>query len=59
MLATGIGEVRIRLTGGAADLVGTPLEGLIDAGRRATFTAGCDRFRHANSFTDTTFATLR
>ena len=49
---TGIGEVRIRLTGGAADLVGTPLEGLIDVGRRATFTAGCDRFRHANSFTD-------
>ncbi|MEE4300230.1 MAG: hypothetical protein V2J24_12380, partial [Pseudomonadales bacterium] len=33
-----------------AALVGTPLEGLI--GEEETFTAGCDRFRHANTFED-------
>ena len=48
---TNIGEVRIRLSAGDADLVGTPLDGLI-TGSQATFTAGCDRFRHANSFAD-------
>ncbi|MCF6221799.1 MAG: carboxypeptidase regulatory-like domain-containing protein [Robiginitomaculum sp.] len=45
-----LGEVRVRLDSGDLDLVGTPLEGLITG--RATFTAGCDRFRHANSFED-------
>jgi len=48
---TGIGEIRIRLSSTDADLVGTPLDGLI-TGNQATFTAGCDRFRHANSFED-------
>lgn len=33
-----------------ADLVGTPLEGLL--GEEESFIAGCDRFRHANSFED-------
>ncbi|PHR59970.1 MAG: hypothetical protein COA43_08360 [Robiginitomaculum sp.] len=45
-----IGEIRIRLDDTQADLIGTPLEGLITGD--ATFTAGCDRYRHANSFSD-------
>ncbi len=49
---TGIGEIRVRLGQNDADLIGTPLEGLI-LDNQATFTAGCDRFRHANSFEDT------
>ena len=52
----GTGELSIRLS--EADLVGTSLEGLIDDGdgtideRDTFFTAGCDRFRHANVFED-------
>ena len=34
----------------AADVVGTPLEGLITD--EADFVAGCDRFRHANAYND-------
>lgn len=44
----GVGAFEIRLT--PANLVGTPLEGLI--GQNNTFTAGCDRFRHANEYND-------
>ncbi len=49
---TDIGEIRIRIWDNDPSIVGTPLDGLINPGRRATFVAGCDRFRHANSFTD-------
>ncbi len=52
---TGIGEIRIRIRDTDPAIVGTALDGLISPGRRATFTAGCDRFRHANSFADKRF----
>ena len=52
---TNIGEIRIRLD--PSNLGDAALQGDADLlaslnGRRSTFTAGCDRFRHANSFTD-------
>ncbi|MFU8877103.1 MAG: carboxypeptidase regulatory-like domain-containing protein, partial [Wenzhouxiangellaceae bacterium] len=47
----GVGELRIRLR--PEQLVGTNLEGLLeDDTGQTTFTAGCDRFRHANTFSD-------
>ncbi len=46
-----IGELRIRLR--PEQLVGTSLEGFLDDDTgQTTFTAGCDRFRHANEFSD-------
>jgi len=39
----------------AADVAGTPLDGLLnfgDANRDFTFVGGCDRFRHANEYDD-------
>lgn len=45
----GVGEIRIQDLD-PADLVGTPLDGLLT--RQTSFTAGCDRFRHANVFDD-------
>ncbi|MDT8409857.1 MAG: TonB-dependent receptor [Wenzhouxiangellaceae bacterium] len=46
-----VGELRIRLR--PEQLVGTDLEGMLapDTGQ-TTLTAGCDRFRHANDFSD-------
>ena len=50
------GEIDIRLS--EEDLVGTPLEGLIDDGDDVVddndefLTGSCDRFRHANEFED-------
>ena len=46
----GIGELQIRLT--PEQLVGTSLEGLLTRPGQTTFLAGCDRFRHANDFSD-------
>lgn len=43
-------HLEFRLT--PSDLVGTPLEGLLTAGGEETFVGGCDRFRHANDFSD-------
>ena len=46
-----VGELRIRLR--PEQLVGTSLEGLLDAETgQTTLLAGCDRFRHANDFSD-------
>ena len=46
-----IGHLRIFLE--PEDLAGTDLEGLIAPGsREVELTAGCDRFRHANDFSD-------
>lgn len=45
-----IGELRIRLR--PEQLVGTSLEGLLTRDGTTTFLAGCDRFRHANDFSD-------
>ena len=46
-----VGELRIRLR--PEQLEGTDLEGLLDADTgQTTLTAGCDRFRHANDFSD-------
>ncbi len=36
----------------AANVVGTPLEGLITATSTQTLLGGCDRFRHANDYAD-------
>ncbi len=51
-----VGEVRLEFS--EADLAGTQFEGLIDNGVAGdstsdiNFVAGCDRFRHANTFED-------
>ena len=47
--AGGGGHFEFRL--GPNDLIGSPLEGLLTAGNN-TIVAGCDRFRHANEFSD-------
>ncbi|MFP4207162.1 MAG: TonB-dependent receptor domain-containing protein [Wenzhouxiangella sp.] len=47
--AGGGGHFEFRL--GPNDLVGSPLEGLL-TGRNNTIVAGCDRFRHANAYSD-------
>jgi len=47
---SGIGELQIRLT--PEQLVGTDLEGMLTRPGQTTFLAGCDRFRHANDFSD-------
>lgn len=44
----GVGHFEFRL--GPDDLVGSPLEGLLTD--RGTFVGGCDRFRHANEYSD-------
>jgi hypothetical protein len=46
----GIGELQIRLR--PEQLVGTSLEGMLTRDGQTTFLAGCDRFRHANDFSD-------
>jgi len=46
-----VGEIDIRIS--PDDLTGTSLEGLLTDDAGLTFlTAGCDRFRHANDFSD-------
>ncbi len=45
-----VGEIQLRLS--AADVAGTPLDGLLSAPSDVTFVGGCDRFRHANDFND-------
>jgi len=45
-----VGHLRIRLE--PEQLVGTSLEGLLTEPGETEFTAGCDRFRHANDFSD-------
>ena len=45
----GIGHFELRFN--PNDLVGTPLEGLLTGGNTTTV-LGCDRFRHANEFSD-------
>ena len=48
---TDTGQLEFRLN--AANVVGTPLEGLIShTGNPLTFIGGCDRFRHANEYED-------
>ena len=47
--AGGGGHFEFRL--GPNDLIGSPLEGLLTEGNN-TIVAGCDRFRHANEFSD-------
>jgi hypothetical protein len=46
----GVGELQFDLNPANNSLAGTPLDGLLT--QRRTFTAGCDRFRHANVFND-------
>lgn len=47
----GVGEYQIRLS--EDDLAGTALEGALSSGASdVTFIAGCDRFRHGNTFED-------
>ncbi|OZB17869.1 MAG: hypothetical protein B7X53_05050 [Hyphomonas sp. 34-62-18] len=49
----GVGEISMRLS--VNNIVGTPLEGLLDISNPntiRTFTGGCDRFRHTNTYAD-------
>lgn len=48
----GSGQPHLEFSLSPADLVGTPLEGLLTAPGEETFIGGCDRFRHANEFND-------
>ncbi len=45
-----VGELSFVLN--AARVAGTPLEGLLTSTANRTFTAGCDRFRHTNTYAD-------
>ncbi len=45
-----VGTLQIRLR--PEQLVGTSLEGMLTRDGQTTFLAGCDRFRHANDFSD-------
>lgn len=49
----GVGEISMRLS--VNNTVGTPLEGLLNISNPnsiRTFTGGCDRFRHTNTYAD-------
>ncbi len=46
-----VGQLSFRLN--AANVAGSPLDGLITHSGTRTYTGGCDRFRHANEFEDT------
>ena len=48
--ADGVGTLEFRLS--AADVAGTALDGLLTNSSEQTFTGGCDRFRHANEYSD-------
>lgn len=48
--AEGVGQLEFRLN--AADVAGTALDGLLTNASDLTFTGGCDRFRHANEYSD-------
>lgn len=45
-----VGTLEFRLN--AANVAGTPLDGLLTSPSTLTFTGGCDRFRHANDYAD-------
>lgn len=45
-----VGQLEFRLS--SADVAGTALDGLLTSGSEYTFTGGCDRYRHANEYSD-------
>ncbi|MGY6553913.1 MAG: TonB-dependent receptor [Wenzhouxiangella sp.] len=51
----GAGVGHFQLNFNANDLIGTPLEGLLTSPGNFGTVAGCDRFRHANTFEDDRF----